>query len=146
MPEFQRLVRGWIIYTSALSVRMRIIIDGKLLTKDEALFKAVKKKNSYNLSFSTWIGDRFVMMINVTNRVNRLHGEVITLRRIRVTKKATCICIQTIKTSSKGKSLTDFIMELTDSRIMKVVTKAPQVSLSHTLYKSSLFFISLSPV
>ena len=145
MPEFQRLVRGWIIYTSALSVRMRIIIDGKLLTKDEALFKAVKK-NSYNLSFSTWIGDRFVMMINVTNRVNRLHGEVITLRRIRVTKKATCIRIQTIKTSSKGKSLTDFIMELTDSRIMKVVTKAPQVSLSHTLYKSSLFFISLFQV
>ena len=100
---------------------MRIIIDGKLLTKDEALFKAVKKKNSNNLSFSTWIGDRFVMMINVANRVNRLHGEVITLRRIRVTKKATCIRIQTIKTSSKGKSLTDFIMELTDSRIMKVI-------------------------
>ena len=106
---------------SALSVRMRIIIDGKLLTKDEVLFKAVKKKNSNNMSFSTWIGDSFVMMINVTNRVNRLHGEVITLRRIRVIKKATCKYTQTMKTSSKAKSLTDFIMELTDSRSLKVI-------------------------
>ena len=42
---------------------MRIIIDRKLLTKkDEALFKAVKK-NSNNMSFSTWIGDRVMMII-----------------------------------------------------------------------------------
>ena len=76
---------------SALSARMRIIIDSKLLTtKDEALFKAVKKNSNNDKSFSTWIGDRLVMMINFTNRVNRLRGEVIKLQRMRVMKKATC--------------------------------------------------------